>query len=103
MIVTGGENVAPEEVEAVLRRHPDVADAGVFGVEDPQWGQQVAAVLVAEQGRTIDRRAIEDWCRARLAPHKIPRSIEQVDALPRSSTGKLLRRELAHLAGRRRA
>ncbi|RMF20070.1 MAG: o-succinylbenzoate--CoA ligase, partial [Deltaproteobacteria bacterium] len=99
LIVSGGENVAPEEVEAVLRSHPDVADAAVVGVDDPRWGQRVAAVLVAGEGRSVDVQAVEQWCRSRLAPHKLPRSITTVDRLPYSPNGKLLRREVRRLVG----
>ncbi len=89
-IVSGGENVAPTEVEAALLEHPAVAEAGVFGRPDPEWGEAVTAFVVA-RGPVGDLRA---FCRERLAPYKVPKTIEVVDALPRNAAGKLLRREL---------
>ena len=90
MIVTGGENVAPTEVEAVLLEHPSVAEAGVFGRPDPEWGEAVTAFVVA-RGPVDD---LHEFCRARLPGFKVPKSIDVVDALPRNASGKLLRREL---------
>ena len=93
-IVSGGENVAPAEVEAVLREHPAVADAGVFARPHPEWGEAVTARVVL---RARGHRAIElrEWARQRLAGFKVPKTIEVADALPRTASGKLLRRELA--------
>src|SRR5262249_19395429 len=90
-IVTGGENVAPTEVESVLLAHPSVVEAGVFGRPDPEWGEAVTAFVVG-RGPRDDRRA---FCRARLPGFKVPKTITVVDALPRNASGKLLRRELA--------
>src|SRR3954452_14053344 len=89
-IVTGGENVAPTEVEAVLLEHPAVVEAGVFGRPDAEWGEAVTAFVVV-RGPVDDLRA---FCRARLPGFKVPKSISVVDALPRNAAGKLLRREL---------
>ncbi|HEX7166312.1 MAG TPA: AMP-binding protein [Acidimicrobiales bacterium] len=89
-INTGGEKVAPEEVEAVLAGHRGVADAAVRGVPDAVYGQRVEALIVGDA--EVDDLAA--WCRDRLAPHKVPRQWTFVDALPRSEDGKLLRREL---------
>jgi o-succinylbenzoate---CoA ligase len=92
-IVSGGENVAPAEVEAVLLEHPAVAEAGVFARPHPEWGEAVTArvVLRAE----ASERELHAWVRQRLAGFKVPKTIEVADALPRSASGKLLRRELA--------
>jgi O-succinylbenzoic acid--CoA ligase len=92
LIVTGGENVAPLEVEQVLLSHPAVADAGVTAMPDPQWGEAVVAFVVLRERATTE--SLRDWCRARLAPYKVPKSIEAVPALPRNPTGKLVRGRL---------
>jgi O-succinylbenzoic acid--CoA ligase len=93
-IVSGGENVAPAEVEAVLLEHPAVADAGVFARPHEEWGEAVVAAIVPHDGVPLDPGALKAHCVARLAPFKVPKSFEQRDALPRTVSGKLLRREL---------
>jgi O-succinylbenzoic acid--CoA ligase len=90
LIITGGENVAPAEVEAVLTAHPDVSDAAVVGRPDPEWGEAVVALVVGD----ADPDALRAHCRERLAPFKVPKRFERVRELPRSPSGKLLRREL---------
>jgi O-succinylbenzoic acid--CoA ligase len=92
-IVTGGENVAPTEVESVLLEHPAVAEAGVFGRHDPEWGEAVSARVVLRAPATAQE--LRAHCAARLARFKVPKTIELVDTLPRNAAGKLLRRELA--------
>jgi len=95
LIVTGGENVAPLEVEQALLAHPAVADAGVAGVADPDWGEAITAfVVLREPASGAELRA---WCRARLAPHKVPKAVHAVDGLPRNAAGKLLRDRLARV------
>jgi len=89
-IVSGGENVMPQEVEAVLLSHPAVAEAAVFGRPDPEWGQAVTAAVVLH----ADAPDLREFARGRLAAFKVPKSIESVTALPRNAGGKLLRREL---------
>jgi o-succinylbenzoate---CoA ligase len=93
LIVTGGENVAPLEVEQVLLGHPAVADAGVAGLPDPEWGEVVSAFVVL--GRPVDGEQLRAWCRERLEPFKVPKAIHAVDRLPRNAQGKLLRGRLA--------
>ena len=75
MIVTGGENVSPGEVEQVLLDHPDVADAAVYGREDPKWQQAVVATVVAAEGSKPSEEELRQFCRARLAPHKVPKAV----------------------------
>jgi O-succinylbenzoic acid--CoA ligase len=94
LIVTGGENVRPEEVERVLESHPAVAEAGVYGVPDEEWGQRVAAAVVARDGAHIDPAELEQWCRERLAAFKIPRCFDVATRLPRTAGGKLVRAKL---------
>jgi acyl-CoA synthetase (AMP-forming)/AMP-acid ligase II len=98
LIITGGENVSPAEVEAVLRAHPDVADVAVIGTAHPRWGEQVTAVVVRRDGAALDGAALGAFAGARLAGFKRPRRIEFVAALPRNAYNKVqthvLRREL---------
>jgi O-succinylbenzoic acid--CoA ligase len=94
-IVTGGENVAPAEVEAVLLEHPAVSDAAVFGRPDAEWGEAVSALVVLRASAAVDGAALRAHCSARLAPFKVPKAFTFAERLPRSVTGKLLRRELA--------
>lgn len=91
-IVTGGENVAPAEVEAVLEVHPAVLEAAVYGRPDEEWGEAVAATVVAIDGANADE--LRAWCALRLAAYKVPKSIAFADTLPRTPSGKLLRRQL---------
>lgn len=94
VIVTGGENVSPEEVEEVLVAHPDVVDAAVVGRPDPDWQSAVTAVVVTRDGADPDAESLRGWCAARLAGFKVPKAIEFAEALPRSASGKLLRHKL---------
>ncbi|MBA2545971.1 MAG: o-succinylbenzoate--CoA ligase [Solirubrobacterales bacterium] len=94
VIVTGGENVAPAEVEEVLSAHPDVLEAAVIGRPDPDWQNAVVAVLVANGAAEPDRDSLRSWCSARLAPYKVPKRFELVAELPRTASGKLRRGEL---------
>lgn len=91
MIITGGVNVYPAEIEAVLVEHPAVAEAMVYGSTSNEWGQEVRASVVAADAKTIDPDAVRAWARQRLAGFKCPRIIEVVEALPRTATGKLKR------------
>ncbi len=95
MILSGGENVFPQEVEDTLHAHTDVADAGVFGVSDPDFGQRLAAYVVPSASSAPSQDELRAYVRSRLARHKVPREIRFVDDIPRTSTGKVKRRELA--------
>lgn len=95
MIIVGGENVYPREVEEVLDAHEDVYAAGVVGEQDDVRGETVVAFVEAEEGRTPDPDALRAWCRERLAGYKVPRRIMVVDELPRNPTGKIMRRALS--------
>ena len=93
-IVSGGENVAPAEVEAVLLEHPAVADAGVFARPDPEWGEAVVATVVLRDGELVTPEQLRAFTGERLARFKVPKEICFADSLPRTVSGKLLRREL---------
>ena len=96
LIISGGENVYPAEVEAVLESHPEVVEAGVFGMPDERWGTRVAAAVVLRT--PIDWGELAAYCRERLAAYKIPREFFSCEGLPRTATGKLQRRRLSALA-----
>jgi O-succinylbenzoic acid--CoA ligase len=93
-IISGGENIAPAEVEAVLLESPAVADAGVFARTDPQWGEAVVAAVVLRDGVATGADELLEFCRARLPAFKVPKQVEFVAELPRTPSGKLLRRAL---------
>jgi acyl-CoA synthetase (AMP-forming)/AMP-acid ligase II len=94
MIVSGGENIYPREVEDVLFQLDAIADSAVIGVPDQQWGESVKAIVVLKKGRDLSEQEIIEFCRTRLAGFKAPRSVEQVETLPRNPSGKVLKREL---------
>ncbi len=94
MIISGGENVYPAEVESAIYGHPDVLEVAVIGVPDTSWGEAVKAVCVAKPGRSIDADSVIAWARERVAGFKVPKSVDVIDALPRNPTGKILRRAL---------
>jgi long-chain acyl-CoA synthetase len=94
MIVSGGENVYPAEVERVLREHTAIADVAVIGVPDERWGETVKAVVVRAPGNAADAAELIAFTRERLAHYKCPTSVDFVDALPRNASGKVLKREV---------
>jgi len=94
MIVSGGENIYPREVEEVLFQHPAVADAAVIGIPDERFGEAVMALVVLVEGQSVESAEIAEFCKGRLAGYKRPRSVEFVAALPRNPSGKVLKREL---------
>jgi len=94
MVVSGGENIYPAEVENVLLAHPGVSDAAVIGVPDDTWGEAVKAIVVRAPGAEADEAELISFCRERLAHYKCPKSVDYADALPRNPSGKILKREL---------
>jgi O-succinylbenzoate-CoA ligase len=94
MIIRGGENISPEEVEQVLHSHPKVEEAAVIAVSDPEWGQEPRAVVVLKKGETSTPEEIIEFCRSRLSGFKRPRSVVFIDSLPRSPMGKVSRKKL---------
>ncbi len=94
MIVSGGENVYPSEVEDCLSRHPEVADVAVVGVDDSDYGQRLRAFVVAREGSSLDEDDAKAYVKSRLARYKVPKDVQFVPELPRNATGKVLKREL---------
>jgi acyl-CoA synthetase (AMP-forming)/AMP-acid ligase II len=94
MIVSGGENVFPQEVEDLLSSHDQIAEAAVFGVDDEKFGQRLKAVVVTKGAKTLTEAEVKRYVKANLAGYKVPRDVEFVAELPRTSTGKVLKREL---------
>ena len=97
MIISGGENVYPLEVENLLCGHPDVDEVAVIGVADSDFGQRLKAFVVLVDGAALDAEAVKDYVRANLARYKVPREVEFIDALPRNATGKVVRSRLSQV------
>jgi len=94
IIIRGGENISPDEVEDVLYSHPKIEEAAVIGLSDPEWGQEPCAVVVLKKGEAAGPEDIMEYCRGKLAGFKRPRSVVFVDSLPRNPMGKVLRKDL---------
>ena len=94
MIIRGGENIAPAEVEAVLYSHPAIDEAAVIGVADVEWGQRVAAIIVPRPGMTLTAEEITEYCHQRLASFKKPEIVKFVEALPKNPMGKILKKDI---------
>ena len=94
LVITGGENVYPAEVENAVLAHPGVADVAVIGVPDEKWGEIVLAAIVLREGQTVEDDEIRSTVRARLAGFKVPKRIERVEALPRNGAGKVTKEVL---------
>lgn len=97
MVITGGENVYPREVEEILYGHSDVSECAVIGLPDPKWGEKVTAVIVPKPGKTIDPNALKTFLKSQLSPFKVPKEFKSVEELPKSPAGKILKRELRQL------
>ncbi len=92
VVITGGENVSPVEVEQALEQHPSVAESLVLGEPDDEWGERIVALVVARDGASPDSDELQAWCRERIAAYKVPRDLRFVKELPRTATGKLKRK-----------
>jgi acyl-CoA synthetase (AMP-forming)/AMP-acid ligase II len=94
MIISGGENIYPAEVEECLHAHPAIADVGVIGISDETWGEAVKAIVVLKKGESLTQEALITWCRDKLARFKTPKQVVFIDQIPRTPTGKILKRVL---------
>ncbi len=94
MIISGGENIYPAEIEDVLYSNPKILEAAVIGVPDERWGESVKALIVLKDGEVADEEEIIEFCRKRLGSFKVPRSVSFLRELPKSSSGKILKRIL---------
>ena len=94
MIISGGMNIYPAEIEAALEHHPDVLEAAVFGIPSEEWGENVHAVVVCREGGSLTEDQVRDFARDHLANYKVPKSVTFLDELPKTGSGKILKREL---------
>ena len=94
MIVSGGENVFPREVEDLISKHEKVSEVAVIGVEDEDWGQRLKAFVVPRSGQKLSEDEVKSYVKSNLARYKVPREVEFIDELPRNPSGKVLKREL---------
>ncbi len=98
MVIRGGENIYPREIEEFLMAHPDVADVQVIGVPDPRYGEELMAWIVTRRGAELDRDAVAEFCKGRIAHYKVPRYVEVVSEYPMTVTGKVMKFKLRELA-----
>ena len=94
MIIRGGENIYPREIEEYLLRHPKINDVSVFGIPDADFGEKVAAIIEPESENAVTVEAVQEFLRERIAGFKVPRHVEFRDNLPREDSGKLFKRKL---------
>ncbi|HEX6017997.1 MAG TPA: AMP-binding protein, partial [Burkholderiaceae bacterium] len=88
MLIRGGENVFPREVEEYLLRHPAIQDVQVFGVPDAKYGEEVCAWIIPRRGQTLDEQQVRDFCKGQIAHYKVPRYVRFVEQFPLTATGK---------------
>jgi acyl-CoA synthetase (AMP-forming)/AMP-acid ligase II len=91
MIISGGENIYPREIEEVLYQHPKIQDAAVIGIPDSLWGESVKAFVVLKTGEMMTEEEVVEYCKSRLASYKKPKSVKFVESLPRNPSGKVLK------------
>ena len=94
MIITGGENVYPREVEELLYNCPEIQECAVIGLPDQEWGERITAFIVPAPGRTVDTAVLKTYLKSNLSPFKVPKEFRIVETLPKSPAGKILKREL---------
>jgi long-chain acyl-CoA synthetase len=101
LIITGGENVYPREIEEALYQRPEVQECSVVGLPDQQWGERVVAFIVPKEGEAVSGKELKSFLKARLSPYKVPKEYVMLKELPKGSTGKILKRELKETFGHR--
>jgi long-chain acyl-CoA synthetase len=94
MIITGGENVYPREVEELLYTRPEIQECAVIGLPDPEWGERITAFIIPAPGRTVDTAGLKTYLKSNLSPFKVPKEFRMVETLPKSPAGKILKREI---------
>ena len=94
MIISGGANIYPAEIEGTLHTHPKIMEAAVIGIPNKKWGESVKAIVVLKPGESVTEKEIIEYCKANAADYKKPRSVDFIDELPRNPSGKLLKRIL---------
>jgi acyl-coenzyme A synthetase/AMP-(fatty) acid ligase len=100
MIISGGENIYPREIEVVLQTHPKIKEVTVFGIPDPKWGESVCAGVVLKEDATLTEEEVISYCKQNLASYKKPQSVDFMDALPRNAMGKVMKIELREKYGK---
>jgi fatty-acyl-CoA synthase len=98
LVIRGGENVYPREIEEFLMGHPDIADVQVIGVPDERYGEELMAWIVTRGGAELDREAVAEYCRGRIAHYKVPRYVQCVSEFPMTVTGKVMKFKLREQA-----
>ncbi len=98
MIIRGGENVYPREIEEFLYTHPDIADVQVVGVPDERFGEEICAWVIAREGASVDVEGVREFCQGRIAHYKVPRYVQLIDEFPMTVTGKVRKIELRERA-----
>jgi fatty-acyl-CoA synthase len=94
MVISGGVNIYPRDIEEVLIQHPDITDVAVIGIPDEKWGERLKAFVVAEPGQTISEESILEFCKERISSMKTPKDYAFIDQLPRNASGKVLKTDL---------
>jgi acyl-CoA synthetase (AMP-forming)/AMP-acid ligase II len=94
MIISGGENIYPAEIEDALLKNPKIMDVGVIGYPHEKWGEAVKAIVVLKEGENLTEAELIDWCQGKIGKFKIPKAVVITDGIPRTPTGKILKTEL---------